>query len=266
MDFDTFGFEKVSEAVKESKSLTEVCQKLGISTGGTHTNALKQYILENNIDSSHFKIKSTTTKEKYNQNPKYCQCCRKIIPYEHRQNKFCNASCAASYNNVHIKKNYSNKLDEFSDEEFIHILKTSSNWEQISSKFGYKGLVNQQTRIQIRERAEKLAQQVNVSKNVDWSKVTKKELFETRSNWQSARTQIRKMAQDNYNNAGKEYKCAVCGYNKHVEIAHIKAVADFDDSTPITEINDINNLIGLCPNHHWEYDNGLLDISEYIKK
>lgn len=24
------------------------------------------------------------------------------------------------------------------------------------------------------------------------------------------------------------------------------------------EINDINNLIGLCPNHHWELDHNLL--------
>ena len=30
--------------------------------------------------------------------------------------------------------------------------------------------------------------------------------------------------------------------------------------TTIEEINNINNLIGLCPNHHWEYDNGLLEL------
>lgn len=45
-------------------------------------------------------------------------------------------------------------------------------------------------------------------------------------------------------------KCKICGYNKHIEVAHIKAVSEFSDSTLISEINDINNLIGLCPNHH----------------
>jgi len=28
----------------------------------------------------------------------------------------------------------------------------------------------------------------------------------------------------------------------------------------IDEVNDINNLVGLCPNHHWEVHNGLIDI------
>jgi predicted restriction endonuclease len=49
-----------------------------------------------------------------------------------------------------------------------------------------------------------------------------------------------------------------------VEVAHIKAVSNFSEDSLISEINDISNLIGLCPNHHWEYDNGLLDISKYI--
>ena len=52
----------------------------------------------------------------------------------------------------------------------------------------------------------------------------------------------------------------ICGYSKHYEVAHIKAVADFDDNDLISEINSENNLIALCPNHHWEYDNGLLKI------
>lgn len=55
-------------------------------------------------------------------------------------------------------------------------------------------------------------------------------------------------------------KCAVCGYGKHVEIAHIRPISDFPDSATIKEINDLNNVVGLCPNHHWEFDNGLLKL------
>ena len=52
-------------------------------------------------------------------------------------------------------------------------------------------------------------------------------------------------------------KCQVCGYNKHVEIAHKKAISTFKDSTLVSTINSKDNLIALCPNCHWEYDHNL---------
>lgn len=55
-------------------------------------------------------------------------------------------------------------------------------------------------------------------------------------------------------------KCAVCEYTNHVEVAHIKAVSSFPDTATIREVNDPSNLVGLCPNHHWEFDNGLLTL------
>jgi hypothetical protein len=50
-------------------------------------------------------------------------------------------------------------------------------------------------------------------------------------------------------------ECESCGYDKHTELAHIKAIADFDDSALLGEVNNINNIIVLCPNCHWEFDN-----------
>jgi tRNA threonylcarbamoyladenosine modification (KEOPS) complex Cgi121 subunit len=49
-------------------------------------------------------------------------------------------------------------------------------------------------------------------------------------------------------------KCSHCGYDKHVEIAHIKAIKDFSLSTKISTINHPSNIIALCPNCHWEFD------------
>jgi hypothetical protein len=49
--------------------------------------------------------------------------------------------------------------------------------------------------------------------------------------------------------------CEVCGYDKHVEICHIKELKDFNMSATLKEVNDITNLKVLCPNHHWELDN-----------
>lgn len=38
--------------------------------------------------------------QKYNSDPKICPACKKTIPYEKRQNKYCNQSCSASKNNL----------------------------------------------------------------------------------------------------------------------------------------------------------------------
>lgn len=54
--------------------------------------------------------------------------------------------------------------------------------------------------------------------------------------------------------------CKICGYNKHYEVCHIKPVSSFPNDAKISEINEITNLLPLCPNCHWEFDNGLLDI------
>ncbi len=90
---------------------------------------------------------------------------------------------------------------------------------------------------------------------------TKGEIFKIRKNWQSARTEIRRHAVHIYSthNTGS---CINCGYSKHIEICHIKAVSEFEDSTLVTQINDVNNLIGLCPNCHWELDNNIITIEE----
>lgn len=80
---------------------------------------------------------------------------------------------------------------------------------------------------------------------------TKGELFASRKTWQSARSTIRRDAEKRFS----PKKCAICGYDKHVEICHIKSVSSFSDDTPISEINSLGNLIGLCPNCHWEFDN-----------
>lgn len=50
-------------------------------------------------------------------------------------------------------------------------------------------------------------------------------------------------------------ECQYCGYNKHVEVCHIKPIKSFPSNTLIDTINDPSNLLVLCPNCHWEFDN-----------
>jgi len=90
--------------------------------------------------------------------------------------------------------------------------------------------------------------------------VTKKEFFDSKGVYYKFRAVIRKQAHYIYHLNNGEKKCCVCGYDKHIEVCHIKSVSSFGDNDLITDINSINNLIGLCPNHHWEFDNGLINL------
>lgn len=52
--------------------------------------------------------------------------------------------------------------------------------------------------------------------------------------------------------------CAACGYDLHVDIAHLAAIATFAPSATIAEVNDPTNLVALDKRCHWEYDHGYL--------
>lgn len=58
--------------------------------------------------------------------------------------------------------------------------------------------------------------------------------------------------------------CQYCGYSTHVEVCHIKSIGSFSDDSLLSEINHIDNLLILCPNHHWEFDNGILSIKQIV--
>lgn len=52
--------------------------------------------------------------------------------------------------------------------------------------------------------------------------------------------------------------CYNCGYSKHVELCHIKALSSFPLTAKLSEVNHSTNIVQLCPNCHWEFDNNLL--------
>lgn len=49
--------------------------------------------------------------------------------------------------------------------------------------------------------------------------------------------------------------CNNCGYDKHVELCHIKPIRSFTDDCLLKDINSETNVIQLCRNCHWEFDN-----------
>ena len=180
--------------------------------------------------------------KRYYENPKICKYCGKIIPLIEgvkpsyiRAKKFCNHSCAAKYNNLKIKKHRYCMICEV---------------EIKSKKAKYCD--------KCRNNRKKLK-----NKNLGFNNIgsrTKGDVFKNSTSWQIARNAICKNARQTYWNHNKEKVCKICGYIHHIEVCHIKPVSEFSDDALISEINNINNLIGLCPNHHWEFDNSILTI------
>ncbi len=156
-----------------------------------------------------------------------------------------------------------NKLYQIPDNKFCEIVKKSDTWKSLLESLDYLGR-GPKIHKQILERCNKLGIEFNIEYKSPIFDMTKGELFGNRKNWQSARTAIRKLADIVFQNSNKPKECAICSYNKHIEIAHIKGVSEFSDDSLVSEINDINNLVALCPNHHWEFDNNKL--SEEDKK
>lgn len=53
--------------------------------------------------------------------------------------------------------------------------------------------------------------------------------------------------------------CLICGYEKHINICHLKPIHSFELTDKVGEINAKENLVKLCRNHHWELDHKILD-------
>lgn len=94
------------------------------------------------------------------------------------------------------------------------------------------------------------------SQQSDWSIVTIAEMRGRRNH--QKHSAIRILARAAYRKAQRPQKCYNCGYDKHIEICHILAIKNFPVTTTIAEVNKQENLIGLCPNCHWELDNDQL--------
>lgn len=56
-------------------------------------------------------------------------------------------------------------------------------------------------------------------------------------------------------------KCLICGYTLHVEACHKKSIESHPLDARLSEINAPSNLVGLCRNHHWEFDHGFLNLA-----
>ena len=76
----------------------------------------------------------------------------------------------------------------------------------------------------------------------------------------NGRMKINRNARKVFRSIRGSQDCYLCGYNKHTQICHIKPICSFPLDALVSEINHIGNLVALCPNHHWELDNGHIEL------
>lgn len=148
--------------------------------------------------------------------------------------KFCSRSCSAQYNNKLSPK----RLPEGSCDNC--------------------GEANTKSRKYCQKcRTELRIQQANEL----WNTTTLAEMKRNKeTNARNRYPYISGLARAKYIKAGLSLSCRVCGYDLHVDIAHIKAVSSFPETATVGEVNNLSNLVALCKNHHWEYDRQILNL------
>lgn len=80
-------------------------------------------------------------------------------------------------------------------------------------------------------------------------------------------SQIRKDVRNTIMKSNVEKVCAYChdhDFDDILEVHHIKSILDFDESTKVGEINNILNLVWLCPNHHKMVEIGKIELNELV--
>jgi len=178
-----------------------------------------------------------------------CLNCGKELEGRH-QKKFCGSSCSAIYNNKKYPKRKPNKTGEY-------------------KVYSSKGRKNDQRRVYIKHHCIDCGGPLT-REALRCAACNQKYTFERTSNKTLGEVinagspnayfaRVRKHARVFVEDFLKwEKKCGKCGYDKYVEVCHIKPLRDFDESATLAEANAPENLMLLCPNCHWEFDHGLI--------
>lgn len=77
--------------------------------------------------------------------------------------------------------------------------------------------------------------------------------------WKAANV---RMLNRQWNKSLLDKPCAKCGYDLHVELAHIRAISSFPKSATLGEVNHPDNVVQLCRNCHWEFDHSFFKLED----
>ena len=160
---------------------------------------------------------------------KRCKNCDNLISYEGRRNNFCSRSCSATFNNKKFPKRETNKTK----------ICLCGNEKDLNSIKCFSCVLEQKYLKSLERKKEDV-----ISNGASRAKFN----------------QIRKMARKVLIKNKIEKKCKICSFDFYVEVCHIKSIASFSKNSLIKEINALENLVYLCPNHHIMLDKGVLQL------
>lgn len=161
-----------------------------------------------------------------------CFCCGN----ETTNNKFCSRSCAAKINNKTPKRT---KI-----QRFCSCGKPTKNSNTILCEQHYQKMMMNRTEYIM---------------NLTLADYTKRDCIKNLH--PSSRFAHIRGLNRSWNKDLTLLPCFICGYSKHVELAHIKPISSFSEQSLLKDINSKNNVVQLCPNCHWEFDNGLVSLA-----
>lgn len=170
-----------------------------------------------------------------------CKCCQTLFDKSIGEinkfpNHFCSRKCSATYNNKkHPKRKRKIRICSCGNQ-----IETTNRSKYCSTcKLKYNRTIN----------AKNMTLRDAQIKGSKYLHPSYKNTYVTTYNrsWNSKLTKI---------------PCQYCGYDKHVDLCHIKPICDFSLDTTLGEINDPSNNLVLCKNHHWEFDNKLLKLED----
>ena len=181
----------------------------------------------------------------YYKNPNICEHCKQVIKVAEnqkvravRKKKFCNQSCAQSFNNaVRYRKNRVKRVCTDCGGDMTYL--------PHKTKF--------------RVRCPQCASTYKERKADAWYKKTAK-----KKKKDSSFREIGLHARRTLERAGAEKECLHCTYSLHVEAAHLRAVRTFKPTNLLRTINRLENLVYLCRRCHWEFDHGHLDRGDFL--
>lgn len=147
--------------ILKCKSKSDVCKLLNISTNGRGMKRVDNLLLEYNISLYYF-----NNEKNYYKNPKYCKHCHKVLPYNKRNNNFCNNSCSASFNNKKRKLS-----EETKDKIRNSLLKSeikliSKKCEYCNNNFDVKNNSISRRRKYCSDKCRKEGMKINLSKTM----------------------------------------------------------------------------------------------------
>ena len=184
---------------------------------------------------------------------------------------FCSSSCAASYNNSH---NHTRKFGPAKSRTCKYCPAIIGNKRRVCDECK-KRRQEEAMIITTKRQEERIKKETKTCKvcgaktygrgnlclkhiTTDTDEYTLKEIKCESIHKSNRYTNIRSRSRIIAESYGMLNECELCGYSKMVVCCHIKSISSFDEDTKIKVINDPSNLIGLCPNCHWELDHNML--------